>query len=234
VVDQATARRRALIAGILVKLPTGRQHAVAEALRAFADAMRPFRPPLAVPARDAGASADDGDSDPETPDWAALAGPVSYQHDPQAVFATESLAQALRQLEVYGRDGLPVLSASGDEIDGWVTSTSVLRSLASQIAASRADAVRAELAADWDHADADSCLRDPPAPLSGYRLLELTVTGSSPAAGARLGAIGWPPGTVPVSVLRDRAQRAADPSLSLRPGDRITLLTRPSKSSTPS
>jgi DNA-binding MarR family transcriptional regulator len=38
VVDQATARRRALIADILAKLPAGTQRAVAEALRAFADA----------------------------------------------------------------------------------------------------------------------------------------------------------------------------------------------------
>ena len=38
VVDQATARRRALIADILVKLPTDTQRAVAGALRAFADA----------------------------------------------------------------------------------------------------------------------------------------------------------------------------------------------------
>ena len=38
VVDQATARRRALIEDILRRLPAGTQHAVAEALRAFADA----------------------------------------------------------------------------------------------------------------------------------------------------------------------------------------------------
>jgi len=38
VVDQATARRRALIGEILGRLPVSRQHAVAEALAAFADA----------------------------------------------------------------------------------------------------------------------------------------------------------------------------------------------------
>jgi DNA-binding MarR family transcriptional regulator len=38
VVDQATARRRALIAAILGRLPADRQAAVAEALRAFAEA----------------------------------------------------------------------------------------------------------------------------------------------------------------------------------------------------
>lgn len=38
VVDQATARRRALIAGILGQLPAGQQQAVAEAMAAFAAA----------------------------------------------------------------------------------------------------------------------------------------------------------------------------------------------------
>ena len=38
VVDQATARRRGLIAGILAKLPPGQQPAVANALQAFARA----------------------------------------------------------------------------------------------------------------------------------------------------------------------------------------------------
>jgi DNA-binding MarR family transcriptional regulator len=38
VVDQATARRRELIAGILAQLPPGRQQAVADALTAFAEA----------------------------------------------------------------------------------------------------------------------------------------------------------------------------------------------------
>ncbi len=38
VVDGATARRRALIAGILSRLPVFTQHTIAEALRAFAEA----------------------------------------------------------------------------------------------------------------------------------------------------------------------------------------------------
>jgi DNA-binding MarR family transcriptional regulator len=38
VVDQATARRRELIAGILAKLPAGQQPAIADALQAFARA----------------------------------------------------------------------------------------------------------------------------------------------------------------------------------------------------
>ena len=53
----------------------------------IADAMRPFRPPLPVPPTN---------GDRPVPDRAALPGPVIYQADPQALFATESVAQALR------------------------------------------------------------------------------------------------------------------------------------------
>jgi DNA-binding MarR family transcriptional regulator len=56
IVDQATARRRALIAGILGKLPARRQSAVATALAAFAaaageipDSQWPADPPAAPP-----------------------------------------------------------------------------------------------------------------------------------------------------------------------------------------
>jgi hypothetical protein len=70
-----------------------------------AQAMRPFRPPLPVPPADGG-------SDGTVParESATVAEPVVYRGDPQALFGTESLAQTLRQLEVYGHDGLPVLS----------------------------------------------------------------------------------------------------------------------------
>ena len=54
VVDQATARRRALIEDILAKLPVGTQEAVARALQAFADAAGEVPDnqwPAAVPGR---------------------------------------------------------------------------------------------------------------------------------------------------------------------------------------
>jgi len=76
--------------------------------------MRPFRPPLPVPPpAGSGSGTDSGADGGKGPDWAKLPGPVVCQGDPQALFGTESFAQALRQLEVYGHDGLPVLSADG-------------------------------------------------------------------------------------------------------------------------
>jgi CIC family chloride channel protein len=65
------------------------------------EAMHPFQPPLAVAAH-AATGTRDGARNDQVPGWAVLAGPVTGQYDPQALFATESLTQALRQLEAYG------------------------------------------------------------------------------------------------------------------------------------
>ncbi|HXS23579.1 MAG TPA: chloride channel protein, partial [Gemmatimonadales bacterium] len=56
-----------------------------------------------------------------------LPGAVSFIREPQAVFATEPLADVLRQLEVFGRDGLPVLSDDGRHVEGWITNESALQ-----------------------------------------------------------------------------------------------------------
>ena len=54
-----------------------------------------------------------------------------------------SLTQALRQLELYGRDGLPVLADDGQHVQGWITSHNVLQAIARQISAARATANQA-------------------------------------------------------------------------------------------
>ncbi|HEY2443308.1 MAG TPA: TrkA C-terminal domain-containing protein, partial [Streptosporangiaceae bacterium] len=62
-------------------------------------------------------------------------------------------------------------------------------------------------------------------PLAGYQVTEIVVGADSPAAGRALGTLTWPPGWTPVAVLHERTVRDPDPGLTLRPGDRITLLT---------
>jgi chloride channel protein, CIC family len=183
------------------------------------DAMHPFGIPL--PLGSDGSSAGGG----AAPDFAAVAGPVTRQLDSQALFAGESLGQALRQLEVYGRDGLPVISGDGQQVQGWVTSTSVLQALAWQVGAARAETARARLAADWGHEDLESSLRQPPAPLPGYQVVEIALDDASPAAGRRVADISWPAGSAPVTILRGGRLQAADPGIVLRAGDRISLLT---------
>ena len=89
-----------------------------------ADAMHPFPAPLTIAAGPPGPPGAPG------PDRAPLPGPITHRHHPQMLFASESLTQALRQLELYGRDGLPVISADGQHLQGWITSQNVLQAVA--------------------------------------------------------------------------------------------------------
>ena len=197
------------------------------------DIMRPFRPALPVPPAQAAANGDGtvpaapggspaGNGSAPAPE--AVPGPVTRRHDPQALFASESLSQALRQLEVYGRDGLPVLSPDGQRVEGWVTGASVLRALARQITGSHAAATQAQAAADPEHGDAEAMLAHPPAPLPGYQVIEITVPGDSPAAGRKLGDLSWPPAATLVSVLSGRRLRPPEGGITLSAGDRVSLL----------
>jgi CIC family chloride channel protein len=151
--------------------------------------------------------------------------PLAECHDPQALVASESVAQALRQLEVYGRDGLPVVSPDGLHVEGWITSGTVLRALAHQITGTQA-AVMAQAAVDGNHGDddAEAILQNPPAPLAGYQVAEITVAGGSPAAGRKLHEVAWPQAGIPVSLLRGRRLGPPDPGIILAEGDRVGLL----------
>ena len=184
-----------------------------------ADAMRPFQSPPA---------ADPTPTDrPGEGDYGRLPGPVTHQAAPQVLFANESLAQAVRQVVLYGRDGLPVLSTDGQQVEGWLTSTNVLQSIARYMTNA---GVAADLAhgrqADPSHSapDLEAPDLEAPEPLHGYRVVEVTVGLGSPAAGRRLGETDWPQGWVPVSVLDDHALRDPDPRRALAPGDRVNLL----------
>jgi CIC family chloride channel protein len=183
------------------------------------DVMRPFRPPLPVPP-----VAVPADGDGAVADRTAAAGTVTYRHDQQALFASESLSQALRQLEVYGRDGLPVLSPDGTQVEGWVTGAGVLRALDRQISGTQSETTQAQAAADWDHGDAEAALSRPPVPLPGYQVVEVTITAESPGAGRKLGDVSWPQRSIPVSVLRGRRLRPAEKGIALAAGDRVSLL----------
>jgi chloride channel protein, CIC family len=222
----ATATSRALSYGTIYTtklLRRGQDVDRAAPWRAFGDlkaagAMQPFRAPLAVPeGHDHG-----GDDDNGAPAPAQLPGRVTYQRDPQAVFAEESLAQTLRQLDAYGRDGLPVLSGDGRQVQGWITSASVLQAVAREIGTSPPQAPRpAEHPAG---AGQQASAAEPPTPLPGYQVLEVTIDPDSPAAGKALGTLTWPEGFIPVSVLRHRNLDEPDPGLTLAPGDRVSLL----------
>ena len=186
------------------------------------DIMRPFRPALPVPPGGTEPASPDGHG--SVPEPEAVPGLLARRHEPQALFASESLSQALRQLEVYGRDGLPVLSPDGQRVEGWVTGAGVMRALARHVTGSQATAVQAQAAADPEQGDAEAMLAHPPLPLPGYQVIEFTVTGDTAAAGRKLGDLSWPAAGTLVSVLRGRRLRPPDSEITLSPGDRVSLL----------
>lgn len=185
----------------------------------IAVAMRPLPEPVAV---------ETGGHLPESAGdvTSSLPGAVTHEHTPQALYVSESLSQALRQLILYGRDGLPVLSTDGARIEGWVTSASALHAIARDLGAATTDLTRAQLEADLAAAGQEAEAEDLPNPLNGFRVVEVCVDEHSPASGRLLGAVAWPAGHVPVSVLRGRVLQEPDPSLLLTPGDLVNLLVR--------
>ena len=194
--------------------------------RAFGDlkvsqAMQPLPAPLTVPDQNPSHTSHTSGTGP---DLTLLPGPVTSRRDPQILFANESVAQALRQLDAYGHDGLPVLSPDGKQVLGWVTNASVLRSIARQISPPPAQPPPPQPAAGKTPASPDPAPRQPPLPLPGYQILEVTLTNDSPAAGQPLATITWPPGWTPVSITHHQQLGTPDPALVLHPGDRINLL----------
>ena len=99
-----------------------------------ADAMRP----LAAPLSRCHASGWRHGNPPAS--QAALPGPVTASREPQALFASESLARTLRQLMAGDGDGLPVLSADGTQVQGWITDSNVISAVARRIHAAQAQA----------------------------------------------------------------------------------------------
>jgi CIC family chloride channel protein len=189
------------------------------------DVMRPFRPALPIPPNGKALSVANGKAGAaEHLHQTAFPGRVTYRHDVQTLFASESLGQALRQLTVYGRDGLPVVSADARTLEGWVTNNGVLRAIAQRVAGTGAETAQAQAAADWEHEDAQAVREHPTVPLRGYYVAEIVITPDSPAAGQKLHNVTWPAESIPVSVLHRGSLRRPDRDLTLTVGDRLSLL----------
>ena len=227
----ATATSRALSYGTIYTtklLRRGYDVDRAAPWRAFADmtaadAMRPFPTPLTITDGQDGRAARTRDGGRAAAPRPPLPGTITYRSDPQAVYASESLTQTLRQLAAYGRDGMPVLASDGGQAAGWITNDSVLHAIARQIgtAPPQAGAPPAQAADTGPPGHASQ----PPTPLPGYQVLEITISPGSPGAGKTISSITWPPGYLPVSVLHGSTLHEPHPDLVLAPGDRISLLT---------
>ncbi|HLH13809.1 MAG TPA: chloride channel protein [Solirubrobacteraceae bacterium] len=156
--------------------------------------------------------------------WERLVGPVSGTRTPQALFADEDLQHALRQLVLYGREGLPVLSHDGAHVRGWITGEDVLRVLGERIGSYASEVERGAVAADIAAERPDVDVHVPTTPLRGYEIVELAVAEDSPAAGRRVGEIEWPPGCLVVAIAEGREVVAARRDAELQPGERVILL----------
>jgi CIC family chloride channel protein len=155
---------------------------------------------------------------------AELVGVVTAARQPQALLADETLEQALRQLTLYGGDGLPVLSSDREHLIGWITRRSVLQAISGRLSSSIRDVERGALAAASGADDADSRLHTPSNPLHGYEIVEITLSRESPALGRRLGELPWPPGYLVVAVTERREIGAPQSDSELRVGERLILL----------
>ena len=117
-----------------------------------------------------------------------------------------------------------MVSDDGEQLQGWITSNNVLQAVARHIRAAQASADKPQAAGEPALPGPQDDHHSAPTPLGGYQVLEITI----PAAPAShtLGDITWPPGYLPVSVQDARTLRDPDPSITLRPGDRVSLLAR--------
>ena len=100
---------------------------------------------------------------------ANVSGLVTEVRRPQTIFSDETLDQALRQLVLYGRVGLPVLSPDGQHLRGWITRHNVLCALSERIDSSANEAEQGRLAAEFSEKDAASRLPCPSHPAGGLR-----------------------------------------------------------------
>ena len=156
--------------------------------------------------------------------WADLIGAVADIRQPQALFADETLEQALRQLVLYGPAGLPVLSHDGERLLGWITRQNVLGAIAQRVGPSAREIEQGALAGEYARHDADASAHTPTTPLDGYQVVEIVIGPHSPALGQRLDEVSWPPRAIAAAVTEGREIVAPRPDLELRVGERVILL----------
>jgi CIC family chloride channel protein len=153
-----------------------------------------------------------------------LIGPVAAVDQPQAVFPDEDLEQALRQLVLFGHEGLPVISHSGQELRGWITRQDLLRALGDRVIAATTEIEQGAQAAEVGVEDADARIHVPTTPLQGYRIVAASVGPESPARGQRVGELELPTGSVLVAISERGRMVSPSEDSRLATGDRVIVL----------
>lgn len=165
-------------------------------------------------------------------DWENLGETVTDTRQPQELFGEETLEQALRQLTVYGRAGLPVLSNDREHLQGWITRQNVLEALSQTVQTFEQSIEQGAVAADFGANDPSLAAHRSSTPLAGYEIVELTVTSGSAAAGRRVEEIAWPADCLVVAASDGHNLVALGAQTILRPGERVILLAPTTRSRT--
>jgi CIC family chloride channel protein len=158
------------------------------------------------PVREAGAV---GDADPE---------------GPHALFPNETLEQALRQLLVYGRQGLPVMGEDGDSVVGWLDGRDLLREFGRRLGQTVTQTPAGARAAAWGTNAPEVAARAPHNPLRGYSLVSVEVRDGDPASHQAVRDVPWPPASLVVAVRHGGLSAPPRGDTRLEPGDRVTVL----------
>ena len=156
--------------------------------------------------------------------WEELLGPVTVTRRPQTLMSDETLEQALRQLDLYGLVGLPVLSPDRHHLTGWMTRRDVIGAIAQNLDASASDAEKGTLAAEFALDNPLAHVHEAPNPLEGYEVIEIAIGPGSPQLGRRFADVRWPQGSVVVAVTEGSEIVAPRSDSELTVGERVILL----------
>ncbi len=138
----------------------------------------------------------------------------------------ESLEQALVLLMRQEVSGLPVVTADGERIIGWLTHRDVLRSYAQTVGEQVAAAEGTPPSSAQPSAPALTASRRTALAgrLRDYRIVDLAVGAGSPIAGRTIRELRWPAFCLPVAVRRGDSSFRPGPDTIIEPGDRLTIL----------
>lgn len=140
----------------------------------------------------------------------------------------QNLEEALATLVDHERSGLPVLSADGQRMVGWLTPRDVLRAYSTRLG----DSVRrARQQPDLplpeqrpEPLQGFASVHRPLAQLQGYRIIELELGREQPPVGWPVREVTWPRSSLLLAIRRQGRPFSATGDTVLEKGDRLTLL----------
>jgi CIC family chloride channel protein len=156
--------------------------------------------------------------------WGGVS-PLRTVSEPQALLADETLEDALRQLALYGPEGLPVVASDRNHLVGWVTNDDVLNGLARKIAEERSTARAGVRATEQARERSAHRAPRPSMPLAGFELVEVMARTLDHVVGQPLGSVSWPEQWRVVAVGNGRFIEAARADRVLTESDRVLALT---------